>query len=355
MHFDLDDQQKALRDMLHDFFAARFGDAQGVEAIADGALDPELWQAIGALGLAGAMVPAEQGGLGLDLLTAAVVAETAGRFAVPAPIVPTMLAVWLIAAAGSEAQRQAWLPRLMEGGAAATFALAEEGGWLVEDWRLSGNPLSGTKRFVERADAAGLIVVGLAGGALGLVEAPAPQVVARPIDTLDRTRPLFDVDFEATAIDLLPAGEAHSARLVDALLVCGAADALGAAFAAQARAVDYAKERRQFGQPIGAFQALKHQLADLSVELEPARPLCWYAAHAWDTGHADAPRMASLAKAHVGEIAVNAARAAIEAQGGIAYTWEYPAHLFLKRAMHDRAMLGGIEVHRERVASLAGW
>jgi alkylation response protein AidB-like acyl-CoA dehydrogenase len=353
MRFDLTDEQKSLRDMLTEFFRERFGGAEGVEAIVHTELDTELWSAIAALGLAGAMVPESEGGLGLDLLTAAVIAEVTGRYAVPAPVIPSILAAWLIATAGSEAQRAKWLPRLTGEGAQVAFALAEEHGWAPENWTLAGAALSGTKHYVERADSADLFIVGGVDGQLSIVEAGSATLT--PVDALDRTRPLFDVQFDGSQADLLTSDAAIARRLFDALCVCAAADALGAASAIQARAVDYAKERKQYGQLIGSFQALKHQLADMSVELEPARPLVWYAAHAWDMEQGDAPRMAALAKAHLTDISVNIARGAIEAHGGIGYTWEHPAHLFLKRAMHDRSALGGVNEHRERAAVLAGW
>jgi alkylation response protein AidB-like acyl-CoA dehydrogenase len=353
MRFDLTDEQKSLRDMLTDFFRERFGGAQGVEAIAHTELDGQLWSAVAELGLSGAMVPEVDGGLGLDLLTATVIAEVAGHYAVPAPVLPSILAAWLIATAGNEAQKDKWLPKLLSEGAQAAFALAEEAGWAPADWTLAGAPLSGTKLFVERADSADLFIVGGKDGSLAIVEACSATL--SPVDTLDRTRPLFAVTFEAASADVLASDTALAGRLFDALCITAAADALGAASAIQARAIDYATERKQYGQLIGSFQALKHQLADMSVELEPARPLAWYAAHAWDMGQEDAPRMAALAKAHLTDVSVKVARNAIEAHGGIGYTWEHPAHLFLKRAMADRSALGSVNVHRERAAVLASW
>jgi alkylation response protein AidB-like acyl-CoA dehydrogenase len=267
----------------------------------------------------------------MGLLTLAVAAETLGHYAVPAPVASNALGAWLIAKGGSASQRERWLDPLMSGEAIAAIALAGD-------------------RLVERADVADVAIVGTADGRLSLVT----DFAVTPVDTLDRTRPVFEIDHEGGHAE--PVGGAVLADLLfDALLIIHAADALGAASAAHARAIDYAKERRQFGRVIGSFQALKHQLADISVELEPARPLCWYAAHAWDTGRDDARRVAALAKAHLGEVSVNCARAAVEAHGGIGYTWEYPVHLFLKRAMHDRTIHGTPNFHRERAAALAGW
>jgi len=290
----LTDEQKSLRDMLTEFFGERFGGAQGVEAIAQTTLDAELWSAVSELGLAGAMVPEEDGGLGLDLLTATVIAEVTGHYAVPAPVLPSILAAWLIATAGSAEQKGKWLPKLLGEGVQAAFALAEEAGWSPADWTLSGAALTGTKLYVERADSADLFIVGGKDGSLAIVEAGSATLT--PVDMLDRTRPLFAVSFDAAGADVLTTDAAVAGKLFDALCITSAADALGAASAIQARAIGYAKERKQYGQLIGSFQALKHQLADMSVELEPARPLVWYAAHAWDMGQDDSPRMAALAK-----------------------------------------------------------
>ena len=355
MHFDLTDDQKALRGVLVSMFEKRFGAAQGVEAVAKTALDRELWTAISELGLAGILVGEEHGGLAMDLLTLSVVAEVLGSFAVPAPVVANALAAWTISTSGSGAVREKWLDRLLAGEAIAAFALSEAVGSMPGQWTVTATAGTGRKTGVERAAEADLFIVGMAGGGLGIVEAGAPGVAVETFEPLDRTRPVADVTLSCATVEPLTADGKFVRKLIDAMLITLAADGLGAAFAIQSRAIDYAKERKQYGQLIGSFQALKHQLADMSVELEPARPLYWYAAHAWDTDRPDAHRVAAVVKAHVGELSVNVCRAAIEAFGGIGYTWEYPGHLFLKRAMAGRTMLGAPAAHRERAAQLAGW
>jgi alkylation response protein AidB-like acyl-CoA dehydrogenase len=134
-----------------------------------------------------------------------------------------------------------------------------------------------------------------------------------------------------------------------------AADAFGGAACCVDMAAAYALEREQFGTVIGRFQGLKHQRANMAVDVEPARGLYWYAAHAFDAVPADAQRMAALAKAHLGDRYLQAARDATEAHGGIGYTWEYPLHVWLKRAVFDRVYLGAPAEHRRRSAALAGW
>jgi alkylation response protein AidB-like acyl-CoA dehydrogenase len=134
-----------------------------------------------------------------------------------------------------------------------------------------------------------------------------------------------------------------------------AADAFGTASRLVHMAIEYAKTREQFGVTIGHFQALKHQLANMAVDLEPSRGLYWYAAHAFDHVPDDAARFASLAKAHITERAMQIARDSVEAHGGIGFTWECDVQLWFKRVMLDRAWLGTPALHRERAAVLAGW
>ena len=141
----------------------------------------------------------------------------------------------------------------------------------------------------------------------------------------------------------------------DAGLVLLAADAFGGAQRLLEMAVEYAKTRQQFGVTIGSFQGLKHQLANLAVEIEPARGLYWYAAHAFDHVREESERTAALAKAHLTDVYMQAARDSVEAHGGIGFTWECDVQIYFKRAMFDRAFFGTPATHRERAAALAGW
>ena len=141
----------------------------------------------------------------------------------------------------------------------------------------------------------------------------------------------------------------------DAALVLLAADAFGGATRLVEMSVEYAKTREQFGVTIGHFQALKHQLANMAVDVEPARGLYWYAAHAQDHVPDQAERSAAIAKAHITDRYLQVARDAVEAHGGIGFTWECDVQIWFKRAMFDRAYLGSPALHRERSAQLAGW
>jgi alkylation response protein AidB-like acyl-CoA dehydrogenase len=143
--------------------------------------------------------------------------------------------------------------------------------------------------------------------------------------------------------------------VLDAGLVLLAADAFGAAWRMIELTRDYVGARRQFGQPLAQFQAVKHQLANLVTDTEPCRGLVWFAAHAFDHRPEEARKAAAIAKAHVTDVAMDVARAAFELHGGIGFTWECDLQFWFKRALFDRQFLGGADVHHGRNAALAGW
>jgi alkylation response protein AidB-like acyl-CoA dehydrogenase len=188
-----------------------------------------------------------------------------------------------------------------------------------------------------------------------LVRGDAEGLEIQPISGVDRARRIADLVFSEAVCEALPHGVAAAPRLRDAGLVLLAADAFGTGSRLVDMCVAYAKTREQFGVTIGHFQALKHQLADMAVAMEPSRALFWYAAHAFDHLPDEAARSAAIAKAHITDGAMQVARDAVEAHGGIGFTWECDVQLWFKRAMFDRAYLGQPSVHRERQARLGGW
>jgi alkylation response protein AidB-like acyl-CoA dehydrogenase len=358
MNFDLSDEQSLLQATVRQFLEKECPPERRRALFeAEQGFDPVLWKGMIELGLGGIQLPEEHGGLGLELLDLALVAEELGRHAAPGPFLGHALAGLAIARAGSEEQRRRWLPKLATGAALGTVALAEAGGaWLPEEWTLAGgDTLDGAKAHVPFADVADLLVVGVAGGGLAVVEREATGVAIEVEDGVDRTRRLSRVRFERARAELLAAGAPAAPRLRDAGLVLLAADAWGGASRCVEMAVDHAKTRRQFGVAIGSFQALKHQLANLAVEVEPVRALVWWAAHAFDRAPAEAERAAALAKAHASERFVQVARDTVEAHGGIGFTWECDVQIWFKRVMFDRLWLGAPELHRERYAALEGW
>jgi alkylation response protein AidB-like acyl-CoA dehydrogenase len=358
VNFDLSDEQELLQDTVRQF-AQNECPPTRVRALFDGETghDPALWQKLVELGLGAIAVPDEFGGAGLELVDQALVAEALGAAALPGPFLGHSLAGLAILYGGSDQQKKTWLPKLATGELLGTVAF-DEGGerWQPGDWSLAaGATLSGVKTAVPYAPEADLFVVGTAGGGLALVERRAPGVSTKELRGVDRTRRLGELTLEHTPCELLPNGVAAAPRVRDAGLVLLAADAFGGANHLLEASVEYAKTRQQFGVTIGSFQGLKHQLSNMAIEIEPARGLYWYAAHAFDRVPEDAERTAALAKAHLTHVYMQTARDAVEAHGGIGFTWECDVQIYFKRAMFDRAFLGAPAVHRERAAALAGW
>jgi len=356
MDFSLTQDQQLLQSTVRGF-VAKACPPQTVRAVFDGRQDaaPALWRGLAEIGVVGLVVPETHGGAGLELLEAALVAEELGRGAVPVPFLGQTLAALALARGGSAAQQRTWLPRLATGEVRATVALAEDdGGWLPASWRIdqASGRVSGTKQHVPEADGAALFVVGCRGGKLAVVEA-GPQARVVPEPSLDRGRPLATLELDGARAELLAGADAT--HLVDAASVLLAADAFGAAHHLVRVTAAYLQTRRQFGQPLAQFQAVKHQLANMALDVDPTRGLWWYAAHAFDHAPREASRAAALAKAHITERAQQVVRDCVEAHGGIGFTWECDVQMWFKRVMFDRLWLGAPELHRERVAALEGW
>jgi alkylation response protein AidB-like acyl-CoA dehydrogenase len=320
--------------------------------------DAALWDALAEIGLTGLLVPEAFGGAGLEVLDLALAMEVVGSAALPGPFLGHSLACAALCAGGTDDQKRAWLPGLAEGRVIGTVALCEEGDvWQPEGWttQCKSESLQGSKVFVPNANVANLVVVGCAGGEVALVDLTAESPEVRSQDGIDRTRPIYRLDFDGVPCQPLADGGAALERMRDIGHVMLAADAFGAATRLIDISVEYAKTREQFGQAIGQFQAVKHQLARLGTDVEPTRALFWYAAHAVDHLADEAERAAAMAKAHITERAVEAGRVAVELHGGLGFTWQCDVHMWLKRAMFDRAFLVSPERLRERCADLAGW
>jgi alkylation response protein AidB-like acyl-CoA dehydrogenase len=358
VNFDLTEEQLMLQETVAQYLENECPVTR-LREIFDGDTghDPGLWKGLVEMGITGLIVPEEFGGAGLEVLDLAVAAEQLGYHATPGPFFGHSLACWAIAKAGSEAQKKKWLPGLATGDLVGTIAFAEdEGVWQPDEWTLAaGEALEGDKRFVPFAEGADLIVVGLAGGALGVVEKSASGFTDAALDGADQSRRFRDVRFESTPCEMLESGTGFSAGLRDVGLVLLAADAFGGASRCLEMCVEYAKTREQFGVKIGHFQALKHQLASMALDVEPCRGLYWFAAHAQDHVPDEAKRIAAIAKAHITDRFMQVARDSVEAHGGIGFTWECDVQIWFKRAMFDRAFLGTPAVHRERSIRLADW
>lgn len=329
MEFHLTREQAAIQDAVRGTLA-RTWPMERIHAFADGEadFDPESWGALMGLGLGGILAPEA----GMGLLEAALVCEVAGEAAAAGPLIGQLLAVAAVAASASGGDH---LEALISGETVATL-------------------VHGGSAFAPCARAADMFLIVDRDAGVRLVR--AADVAIERVKATDRSRPVSKVKIADEAGEQLFASDhLMTARLADAALVLVAADALGGAQKVTDVSVAYAKEREQFGQPIGRFQALKHQLAHMALDVEPARALVWYAAYAWDAKLPDAPRAAAMAKAHLCDVYVRATRAAIAAHGGIGYTWEYGLNYWFRRAVADRAWLGSPAEHRARAAALAGW
>lgn len=355
MNFLLSEQQVEIQQTVARLLAERYSSLKMHEAFdSDEVFDAALWRDLCEMGVAGLHLAEEHGGAGLEMVDLAVVAEALGAGAASVPILGHWLAGLAIQLAGSDEQKSRWLPRIATGEVLASVAFAEEGGWHPRHWTIAPSVrLNGRKGNVLGGSKAGLLVVGLAGGALALVEGGAEGLVMTPLDGSDRTRRLVLAEFDEVQAELLPGGTDAAARVYDAALALLAADAFGGAVRCLEMAVEYAKVREQYGIAIGQFQGLKHQLANMAVEVEPSRGLYWYAAHAFDHLPQEATAACALAKAHLSERFLQAARDCIEAHGGIGYTWEYDAQVYLKRALFDYACFDTPAGHRARYADLA--
>ena len=358
MKFLLSHEQLTIQESVQQTVTKILG-GRGLHEVIDGKREKEvtLWQELCALGVPSLVVPEDQGGQGLGLLEAALISEVLGYTAAPGVFLAHTLATLCIDLGGDLQQRTHWLPQLASGKVTAAVAFAEPGDrWLPQLWTMTGeSSVSGTKTHVVCGEDTTLLVVGLAGGELGLVDVNRPGVERERLAGVDRTRTLFRIRFENAPVTPLPHGRVAAPRVFDAGLTLLAADSFGVGRRCVEMAVEYAKQREQFGVKLAQFQALRHQLANMALEVEPCRGLYWYAAHSWDKQDSRASHAAALAKAHIVDRCLQVARDNIEAHGGIGFTWEYDAHIWLKRAIFNWQWLGGAPLHRARAADLAGW
>jgi alkylation response protein AidB-like acyl-CoA dehydrogenase len=336
MHFAFTDEQEELRRGARRFLEAHARTRAAADS--ERGWDPDTWKKIGAeLGWPALIVPEAHGGVGLGQVELVAVLEEMGRVLLASPFFATVaLGVNALVVAGSDAQQARWLPALAEGTQTATLAC--EGGVVAErDGRLHG-----TMSHVVDGHSADLLIVA-AGDTLFAVAADAAGLTRRALPTLDRTRRLAELRFDGVVAERLPV--AGLAAVLDRAQVAFAAEQLGGAQACLDMAVDYAKTRVQFNRKIGSFQAIKHKCADLFVAVESARSAVYWAAA--EPG----PLAAATARATASEAFFEAATENLQIHGGIGFTWEHDAHLYLRRARASQALLGDVATQRERVAT----
>lgn len=346
MEFAFTDEQTMIAETVRSFFAEQATSERTRRAMEAGGLDRPLWQAFhGEMALGGIAVPEALGGAGLGMVELAIVAEAAGAQVAPLPLPALAMATAALLAGGSEAQQTEWIPRLAAGGLIPAFSTP----FLRSG---SGERLTGRAEFVAYAGAADLLMLSDGADGAWLVPADAPGVRIDPFVTMDQTRPLAHVHLDNVVAEPLADGAAAHAAALGAGWLCLAAEALGGAQATLDRTVSYARERVQFGRPIGSFQAYKHRLADMMIDIEQARSAVYWAACALDERSDDAALALHAAKSFCADTYRMCAGNMIQLHGGIGFTWEHDAHLYFKRARSIASMLGDSDWHREQVAAL---
>lgn len=361
MDFGLTEEQQLLKDTVRRFLSDRCPTERVREVMeSDSGHDSALWAGLAELGITAIAVPEDEGGMGGELLDLALVAEELGYAAAPGPFLGNSMATIALAEGETSEASTALLERIAAGTSIATVALGEAGSeWRAERFSTSvkAGRVSGEKMLVPFASISDAIVVAACDGdgpGLWLVETAADGVVVESLKVNDMTRRLDHVVFDEAICERIGGRELFE-RVIDAGAILLAADAYGGSARCVQMTRDYVLEREQFGQIIGAFQAVKHQLADLVADLEPSMSLYWYAAHAFDRIQDQSSKHASLAKAHASDLFDKVTRDATELHGGIGFTWEFDLHLWFRRAIFDRSFLGESSLHRARAADLAGW
>ncbi len=360
--FTFTDEQNQLRTAVRKFCAENF-DEQTVRGLmeSDPPFDAKVWARLGSeLGVLALSVPEADGGVGGSLVDQAVAVEELGASLACGPVFGTVfLAIPALVAAPSGDVRDEVLAELVEGRRTAAFVVPEHAGAPdTVSVTADGDALTGTvERVVDAGAADDLLVAarGADGVSLYAVDASAAEVRRTPLGTLDLTRPQATVELSG-APGRLVAGPGEAERVIEHALQVGlallAVEQVGAGQHLLDLSVDYAKSRLQFGRLIGSFQAVKHRLADLLVDLEHARSAAYHAVWALTDGSDDPALAVSIAAATCSAALSRIAADTIQVHGGIGFTWEHQAHLYFKRASTDAALLGTAEQHRSRVAEL---
>jgi alkylation response protein AidB-like acyl-CoA dehydrogenase len=335
VNFDLDDEQQEIKRTANEFLAARFKPEKVRELAESRSYDDGLWKEISELGWPGIAIAEEDGGQGLGMVELAVLLEESGYACAPTPLLGSAGAALAISAAGSDEQKAEWLPKLASGKATGSF-----GGF---DNTPSGDAESTLFCDLPTAD----VVVTFHGE--NALLAPASEVEFEPFEAIDATRS-YGLISEPSG-DPLP-GDVDAGR--NRLAVAIAAELTGIAQRTLEMAVDYARERQQFGRPIGAYQAVGHRCAAMLLDTEEARSLTLYAAWTADAEPESLPLAAAMAGARAGDAGWEVPASALQVFGGIGFTWEHDLQFWLKRGRVTGRMLGGPRDHRERVADLSG-
>ncbi len=366
MNFDLSKTQKMLQESARDFLKRECPISKVREiADSDDGHDAKLWTGIAEQGWTGLTLPEENDGLALSLVDLAAVSEEMGRFCLPSPFNASVWASSLIAASDNTELKGKLLPDLALGESIATVALLEEGSnWDSSSVQMSavasdsGVVLSGNKTLVLDAASANSILVAARQGdelIVAVVDKSTEGLSLTATPGMDLTRRFYQVDFDNVDAKVLASGAAAETALkrsiqVGAIVAC--ADLLGGMEWVLKTTVEYAQTRQQFDKPIGSYQAVQHQCADMLFFNESARSATYYAAWALHENDPSGDEAVSIAKAYCSEAARLVGNSGIQIHGGIGFTWEHDLQLYYKRAKASEYLFGDQRYHREQLAQL---
>lgn len=366
MNFAFTEEQEQLREFVRSFMDDKASEDSVRELMetADG-YDPAVWsQMAEQMGLQALVIPEAYGGQGFSFVELGVVLEEMGRRLMCAPFFSGLLAALAVMHSGDEEAMKAYLPGIASGETIATLAYTEENGqWdesAVTATADGDSKITGTKSFVIDGHVASLLIVAAkssAGISLYAVDGSASGVSATALNTMDQTRKQAKIELkgaQGTLIGTDGSGWETLETVLDLAAVALAAEQVGGAQFVLDMAVQYAKDRVQFGRPIGSFQAIKHKCADMLLEVESAKSAAYYGLWCAAEMNDELPSVASLAKAYCSEAYFHAAAENIQIHGGIGFTWEHPAHLYFKRAKSSELMFGDPSYHRELLAQRIG-
>ncbi len=368
MNFAFTEEQDQLRQFVRSFMEDKASEAAVREQMeTDQGYDQAVWsQMAEQMGLQGMIIPEEFGGQGFTFVELGVVLEEMGRSLICAPFLSGQLAALAIMNSGDEDAKKDLLPGIAAGETIATLAFTEENGKWDESGVTAtatngdGWVVNGTKSFVLDGHTASLLVVAArtdAGVSLFAVESGAAGVTSEALSTMDQTRKQAKVSLANAPARLIGtdgAGWSTMESVLDLAAIALAAEQVGGAQFVLDMAVQYAKDRVQFGRPIGSFQAIKHKCADMLLEVESAKSAAYYGLWCAAENNDELPSVASLAKAYCSDAYFHAAAENIQIHGGIGFTWEHPAHLYFKRAKSSELMFGDPSYHREMLAQRIG-
>ncbi len=333
----------------------------------DRGYDAGLWRKMAGLGWTGLVIPETYGGAGLSYVDLVLVLEEMGRVLLPSPFIWTAMVAEALKRVGSEAQKQALLPKIAAGDLIATVAWMEPSGlWGADGIAMTARKrgsrftLDGVKLFVSDAHIADYLLVAARTGGKGItlfaIETARAGLSITPLKTMDSTRRLSEVKFAGVkagagdVVGVVGDGWKTLADIIDKGKVMIAAEMMGGAQKVLDMTVEYAKVRVQFGRPIGSFQAVQHKCANMMIDVEGAKSAVYYAAWAVSNGVAEAPLAAALAKAAASDAYRRVSADGIQVHGGIGFTWDHDMHLYFKRAKSSEFTFGDATYNRELVA-----